>query len=61
MLTLFSFEQAITRVEAYLLKEIIPAARVGTIFAQVGGDAFFLPMGLDPVKIGLKLLQAVRT
>lgn len=41
---LLSFEAAITRIEAYLKNEIIPAARGAAFFSRVGGDAFFLPM-----------------
>ena len=42
--SLISFEAAITRIEAYLRNEIIPAARGAVLFSRVGGEAFFLPM-----------------
>jgi hypothetical protein len=42
--TILSFEAAITGIEAYLINEIIPAARGAAFFTRVGGEAFFLPM-----------------
>lgn len=42
--SLISFEAAISRIEAYLKNELIPAARGAAIFSRVGGEAFFLPL-----------------